>query len=120
MQLPTPTLSPEAVGRLEGYAWPGNVRELRNVIERSIALLDGGELRPEHLPDAIRAGEQQAPTKLEELRQEVRAAERQAIIDALEEHGGNQTLAAKALGISRRTLVNRLDEFELPRPRKKV
>ncbi len=114
-----PTFAPEAVTRLEAHPWPGNVRELRNVVERAIALLEGDVVRPEHLPKAIGESGRAPSTKIDTLREEMRALERQAIVDALREHGGNQTLAAKALGISRRTLVNRLDEFDLPRPRKK-
>jgi len=52
------------------------------------------------------------------VKEEVAALERQRIIDALDAHGGNQTRAARALGISRGTLVKRLDAFGLTRPRK--
>jgi hypothetical protein len=54
------------------------------------------------------------------LKGEIREMERRRILMALDHHGGNQTLAARTLGISRRTLLNRLDEFEIKRPRKPV
>jgi len=57
--------------------------------------------------------------EMAELEGQMRGLERKRIVDALERSGGNQTRAAEALGISRRTLLNRLDEFGLPRPRKK-
>ena len=118
MGRPVPRLTAETLAELEGYAWPGNVRELRNVVERCVALCEAEAVRPEHLPDVIRRASPPR-SKLDELRAEIRELERERIVDVLEKHGGNQTLAAKELGISRRTLLHRLDEFELPRPRKK-
>ena len=56
--------------------------------------------------------------QLDSLKDAVSDLERQRIIDALRTCGGNQTKAAEMLGISRRTLVNRLDQYDLPRPRK--
>jgi transcriptional regulator with PAS, ATPase and Fis domain len=96
---------------LTRYHWPGNVRELRNAMERA-ALLSMGELiLPEHLPTRVRAaaGKVEAPApadpgKLEEL-------ERQAIFRALRKHESNRTETAKALGISRRALLYKLQRF---------
>ena len=110
--------APEAIACLEAYVWPGNVRELRNVVERSVALCPAPSLDVEHLPAKVREHEP-PPASPDALRRRLREMEKQTIIEALEASGGNQTLAAKALGISRRTLVYRLDEFGLPRPRKK-
>ena len=118
MGRPTPRLTPETLEKLTAHAWPGNVRELRNVIEQCVALCEGDAILPEHLPCAVLDAPPPAST-LDALRSEVRELEKQQIIAALDEHGGNQTEAAKALGISRRTLLHRLDEFNLPRPRKK-
>jgi DNA-binding NtrC family response regulator len=116
-------ISPEAMRLLEAHAWPGNVRELRNAIERAVALCTDEEVRPEHLPKAIleAAGDTADPARpqLDALRTQMRDLERQRITDALDRCGGNQTKAAEALGISRRTLLHRLDELDLPRPRKK-
>jgi DNA-binding NtrC family response regulator len=86
------------------HAWPGNVRELRNVIERAV-LLANDRIEKEHLIFDENAAQAEDP-------------ERERILKALSECGGNQTRAAKVLGISRRTLTNRLNEFALPRPRK--
>jgi DNA-binding NtrC family response regulator len=85
------------------YAWPGNVRELRNVIERAV-LLANDRIENEHL--------------IFDESAQAEDPERERILKALSECGGNQTRAAKLLGISRRTLTNRLNEFALPRPRK--
>jgi DNA-binding NtrC family response regulator len=120
-------ISPEAVALLTAYSWPGNVRELRNAIERAVVLCTGDTIFPDHLPTQIRTGgvrakpQTPAPTAAATsagLRDEMRDLERVRIVQALEECNGNQTEAAKKLGISRRTLLTRLDQFNLPRPRK--
>ncbi|HEY4122318.1 MAG TPA: sigma-54 dependent transcriptional regulator [Byssovorax sp.] len=125
-----PTLSDDAARVLERYAWPGNVRELRNVLDRAVVLSDDVIL-VEHLPPKVVAerapqdggraasGEPAAPAELVRLRGELVALERQRIVAALERCAGNQTQAAEILGISRRTLVARLGEYDLPRPRKR-
>src|SRR5262249_46090979 len=110
-----PLLSPAALRALEAYAWPGNVRELRNVIERAALLASPGPIRPEDL------GLETTPRTLRSSRPSVTAreampgstpllepGERERILAALERCAGNQSLAAKELGISRRTLTNRL------------
>ena len=122
-------VTPEALRCFQTYAWPGNVRELKNAVERAIVLSGEDSIRAEHLPQAIRMAQfapATAPTKSEtpgldadQFRAEVKALERERIREALERASGNQTQAAKLLGISRRTLVSRLSEFDLPRPRKR-
>jgi transcriptional regulator with PAS, ATPase and Fis domain len=96
---------------LQEYAWPGNVRELRNAMERA-ALLCGGELiLPEHLPAKVR---QTAPTAApaEPVDAErLGEIERLAIFQALRKHDFNRTETAKALGISRRALLYKLQRF---------
>jgi len=96
---------------LTRYSWPGNVRELRNAMERA-ALLSLGELiLPEHLPARIRstadAAGSPAPGEAERLGE----IERQAIFQALRKHDFNRTETAKALGISRRALLYKLQRF---------
>ena len=97
---------------LESYAWPGNVRELRNAMERAGLLLSGGEMvLPEHLPPRVAAaasGSAGAPALDPQRLEEV---ERQAIIHALRKNGYNRTETAKALGISRRALIYKLQHF---------
>jgi DNA-binding NtrC family response regulator len=128
-------LSARARAALERYAWPGNVRELRNVIERAAVLCDGDEIVPDDLPAHITgaAPASAGPSLLDEtdagvhptLRErepepeDPRAVERRRILDALDQCAGNQTRAAKVLGMSLRTLVNRLAEHDIPRPRKR-
>jgi transcriptional regulator with PAS, ATPase and Fis domain len=115
-------LSRAALARLASYDWPGNVRELRNVIERAVVLAGDGQVLPEHLGlDEARARPSSAPSEgagAGDLKTAIGALEYQRIIDALAACGGNQTQAARMLGISRGTLIARLQRYELPRPRK--
>jgi DNA-binding NtrC family response regulator len=125
----TAPLSREAIDKLVTYAWPGNIRELRNVVARAALLSGGGEVRARHVvfddlqpqaqrparPEAAPEGERAANRTLGE---EIRGIERDRIVAALERYGGHQGKAAEHLGISRRTLTNKLNELGLPRPRK--
>jgi DNA-binding NtrC family response regulator len=112
---------------LRAYSWPGNVRELRNAIERAVILAADDVIKPEQLPPAIRDAQPAAPKEAPRapeldaatFRAEVKALDRERVVEALERANGNQTRAAELLGISRRTLVSRLHEFGLPRPRKR-
>jgi DNA-binding NtrC family response regulator len=96
---------------LQEYSWPGNVRELRNAMERAVLLSRSELILPEHLPARVRsvAGEGPAremadPARLEEI-------ERNAIMQALKQYHFNRTETAKALGISRRALLYKLQRF---------
>jgi len=96
---------------LSRYQWPGNVRELRNAMERAALLSRGEMILPEHLPARVRAAVEQAmPTTLPDA-QRLEEIERQAILQALREHEQNRTETAKALGISRRALLYKLQRF---------
>ncbi len=96
---------------LERYSWPGNVRELSNAMERA-ALLSRGELiLPEHLPARIRASEDRASTEPAPPVAQLEEVERQTIIQALRKHGFSRTETARALGISRRALIYKLQRF---------
>ena len=96
---------------LTRYPWPGNVRELRNAMERA-ALLSGGELiLPEHLPTRVRETAGQSSIMEATGAQRLEEIERQAIFEALREHNFNRTETAKALGISRRALLYKLQRF---------
>ena len=108
-------VSAPAMEILKGYHWPGNVRELRNVIERAFILHAGAdELRPEHLtPELRRAGP--PPKRSEKLVPPVSEdglvlddVERKLIAEAMERASGNQSKAARLLGVSRDTLRYRL------------
>jgi DNA-binding NtrC family response regulator len=96
---------------LARYAWPGNVRELRNAMERA-ALLSLGELiLPEHLPAKLRALRETAPALEPAEAERLGQIERQAILQALRKYNFNRTETARALGISRRALVYKLQRF---------
>jgi len=112
-----PRITPETLALLKAYQWPGNVRELRNVIERAVTLCQGPALLPEDLPPKISAPAAPPRTAAKPVGEP--QSERDRIIAALEACAWNQTQAAARLDMPLRTLVNRLDEYQLPRPRKK-
>jgi DNA-binding NtrC family response regulator len=115
---PVPAFEPAAIEILERYPWPGNVRELKNVVERAVILAGSEPITAQHVQlDAEHDGRQPAPRAGGAL-PTPEGAERARIIAALEQCGGNQTRAARLLGISRSALVHRLDRFRLPRPKK--
>jgi DNA-binding NtrC family response regulator len=96
---------------LTRYAWPGNVRELRNAVERAALLAQGELVFPEHFPAKVRAAGE-PPTAPEAAdRERLEEIERQAILQALRQHNSNRTETAKALGISRRALIYKLQRF---------
>ncbi len=97
---------------LARYAWPGNVRELQNAMERAALLSRGEMILPEHLPARVRAAvEQVAPAATASDAQRLEEIERHAILQALREHHENRTETAKALGISRRALLYKLQRW---------
>ena len=142
-----PTISEPVMTLLKRYEWPGNIRELKNLMDRAVLLCAGGVIALEHLPTEKMSRSAMRPSRpfeAEALTGRVVAEratpepppqsplrvlasdedpsaeeERQKIIVALDRCAGNQTQAAKLLGLSRRTLVSRLGEHAIPRPRKK-
>jgi transcriptional regulator with PAS, ATPase and Fis domain len=106
-------LTPDAERALERYAWPGNVRELRNVIQRAVVLTGSGLITPEHLPENVLRNVVPTPpassggggvTPIREM-------ERELILRALEETGQDKRRAAALLGISLKTLYNKLAKY---------
>jgi DNA-binding NtrC family response regulator len=87
-------------------------------VHRRDELHDGGDGRDDDMLPTMPATASSRLPRADSLKDAVSDLERQRITDALRSCGGNQTKAAELLGISRRTLVNRLDQYELPRPRK--
>jgi two-component system response regulator AtoC len=119
--VPFPELSGAALTALQGYAWPGNVRELRNVIERAVVLCSGAigvDELPDRLRTAIPAGGSTPPPDPSSaaIRDRVAAVERRTIEEALAACGGNQTKAARRLGISRRALIYKMEKHGLKPP----
>ena len=104
---------------IEHYAWPGNVRELRNVIERATILSPGPFIEPKHLPPSL--AEEPAPQHQPQVALApgitVEEAERRLILMTLEHTRDNKTRAAEILGISLKTLHNKLNKLRL-RPKK--
>lgn len=116
---PPPTWSRSAMQVLLEYGWPGNVRELKHVAECSLLVATGNVIERQHLPDRVTQARSAQVESGRSLRLELEHVERGRIIDALERSGGNQTRAARLLGMPRRTLVERINAYGLPRPRKR-
>ena len=96
---------------LERYPWPGNVRELRNAMERAVLLSRSELILPEHLPARVREAARLPAAAPAGDAQQLEEIERQAILQALRQHKSNRTETAKALGISRRALIYKLQRF---------
>jgi DNA-binding NtrC family response regulator len=96
---------------LQNYSWPGNVRELRNILERAVLLSQSEMILPEHLPAKLRDAVKSAVPAAAIDAQQLDGIERQAILSALAQHKFNRTETAKALGISRRALIYKLQRF---------
>jgi two-component system response regulator AtoC len=135
------TLSDDVIAALRKHTWPGNIRELRHTIERAVLFAAGSQVLPSHLTlvganrprarssmptiplERISSSEitmpgRDMPSPDAPLADTIADVERRRILEAMDKCGGNQTRAAKLLGISRNTLVTRLDAYGLPRPRK--
>ena len=135
------TFSEEARQWLTSHDWPGNIRELRNACERAVLLAadavierhhlttiedtskrapaDGRTRRTATIPPPLGIMAPSAADMPSQVRATVAELEKQRILEALDRCAGNQTRAAEMLGISRRTLINRLDEYGIARPRKR-
>ncbi len=105
-------LSPEAQQLLLAYHWPGNVRELMNVLERGIALCQGELIADDDLPPQVR---EKRPADFlgaaVARRMTLAELEREFIERVLEDEAGNKTRAAQRLGLDRKTLYRKLDEY---------
>ena len=110
---PVREMTPEALNVLMAYDWPGNVRELRNTIEQMVVLARAERLTLRDVPAAIRGGADLTKISVVRTGMTVEEAERQLIVQALKETGGNRTRAAEKIGISRRTLHRKLKKYEL-------
>jgi two-component system response regulator AtoC len=111
-----PELTGEAIARLRDHDWPGNVRELRSVIERAVLLGCSGVITAQDI--VLPAGDPRRPAATEPPgdRDGEASTEQQQIRNTLARCGGNQTRAARLLGISRNTLIARIAKYGLARP----
>jgi DNA-binding NtrC family response regulator len=117
-------IAPDALALLESHEWPGNVRELRNTLERAVILAGEGAITPDHLPRGFAgrpeiprptvAAANGAPTAALEPGMTIAEAERVLIEITLKHTGNNRTRAAEILGISPKTLFNKLKEYGQP------
>ncbi len=107
---PRRDFSQSAMVAIEGYAWPGNVRELENRISRAVIMSEGSQIDMEDLEFTEPSQDQPAQLNLRQVRDD---AERQAIIRALHWFNGNVTQAADILGISRPTLYDLINKYDL-------
>lgn len=112
---------------LQQYAWPGNVRELENVLRRAVIYCRDGVLTSRHLPSHVIAGDAgpsgpTTPTPIvtssntdspQTLEDQVEVTEREVILQALDDHNYSRTKTAKALGISRVTLYNKIRKYDI-------
>ena len=131
-----PIIDDTARAILERYDWPGNLRELKNVMERAVLLCTGGTIGKEALPQEKMSATWLAPPEAASppltSSSTKRATgpggrpltpreheERDRVVRALHANAQNQTRAARSLGISRQTLVKKLEKYDLPRPRKR-
>ncbi|HHD7533609.1 TPA: sigma 54-interacting transcriptional regulator, partial [Escherichia coli] len=110
-------IDPMAMSLLTAWSWPGNIRELSNVIERAVVMNSGPIIFSEDLPPQIRqpvcnAGEAKtAPVGERNLKEEIKRVEKRIIMEVLEQQEGNRTRTALMLGISRRALMYKLQEY---------
>jgi transcriptional regulator with PAS, ATPase and Fis domain len=104
------SIADDALAALCSHVWPGNVRELANVIEHATILCDSGPIRREHLPQRFDSRQLVGPARQRPGVMTLREMEMDAIHDALERTGGNKPKAADQLGISLKTLYNKLNQ----------
>jgi two-component system NtrC family response regulator len=113
---PDATLAPETLARLHAHRWPGNVRELEHALERAVVLLgrDARVITPDLLPAEVGgSGTGRMPFELPDEGLKLEDVERSLLEQALARTAGNQTRAAALLGLSRPTLIYRMEKFGL-------
>ncbi|OGB91379.1 MAG: Fis family transcriptional regulator [candidate division NC10 bacterium RIFCSPLOWO2_02_FULL_66_22] len=117
---PRLTIAPDAFQALETYDWPGNVRELENALERAMIFHRGDAISLADLPETIRAPRAKEaaplPLSLPEAGLSLEEVEKELILRALQKHDWNQSRAARYLGITRHTLLYRMEKHSIARP----
>jgi len=117
--------SQDAMELLMRYDYPGNVRELENAVERSVLLTRSEYIEPKDLPDSIKNSINNIPGNIialpinGKMPEMVERLEKQMLLSALEECNGNQSRAAKRLGISEKSVRDRMKKWNIPTSRKK-
>jgi DNA-binding NtrC family response regulator len=104
-------VSPAALGVLQSYAWPGNIRELRNTVERAMILVDGDVIGEEQLPPDMQGSRPEAAMLRVPLGMAIDRVEKEYILASLQKNGGNKARTAEILGISEKTLYNKLNRY---------
>lgn len=107
--------TPEAIDKLMRYDWPGNIRELENVIERTVIMSKENLITHEAIPISLKSSSDPLEEQAAEVfvGRSIRAVEKELIMKTLEKTGKNITRASELLGISRRTLHNKIKEYEI-------
>jgi len=105
--------SPEALRELRVYGWPGNIREVRNAVERAMLLADGEWLEPQNFPVLTTSAGSQDGIGLPAGGVNLEVLERSLVIQALDRCAGNQTRAARLLGLNRDQIRYRMEKFNL-------
>jgi DNA-binding NtrC family response regulator len=114
-------LTPEVLKVLQEHDWSGNVRELSNVMEHACIISGGGRITPEHLPQLVRrasrpsAASAPAPVEADDSPRTLEEIEMAHVLRVLEKHKGSKTAAAAELGISLKTMYNKLNRLEKER-----
>jgi DNA-binding NtrC family response regulator len=106
-------VSPECINRLESYGWPGNVREIKNVIHRAVVMCSGEVLLPEHLPKRLFSRRPIPPMVSIRIGSSLEEAESEMIAQTLIWTNNNRLRTAAILGITRRTLYNKISKYKL-------
>jgi two-component system response regulator HydG len=104
----------KALSRLRRYDWPGNVRELENAIERSVIIAQGNMITVDDLPDAVRGAESEANARKTvevEVGTPIEEVEKRLILETLTFTGGDKSRTAQMLGIGRKTLYRKLQQY---------
>jgi DNA-binding NtrC family response regulator len=109
--VPVKKLSEKVMPIFMSYSWPGNVRELENLLERAVVISKNQELKPMDFPPEITSGIAAVPYGTMDVGMSVNEAEKILILKTLKAHAGNKSRAAEVLGISTRTLRNKLHEY---------
>jgi len=103
--------SPECLEVLRKYHWPGNIRELKNLVERTVILCEGDTIALKHFPKHIFTATQKESGESIELGRELHEIEKDVIFKTLKMTRNNKTKAAQILGISLKTMHNKLNKY---------